>query len=66
MTNKVYTVKQKFPPLNERIPRYVIKKNEIREMWFDSVYEINGKFVWENSEEVSPEDYWTTGKLSKL
>jgi len=59
---KILKPKDKFPPINERILRFIIKENEIREIWFDTVFEVHGKFIWENGEEVK-NDWYSSGNL---
>jgi len=61
MILNIHKTKEKFPPLNERILRFKIKNKDIREIWFDTVFENEGVFIWENGEEVHKNDYWSTG-----
>jgi hypothetical protein len=57
---KIHKAKEKTPPFNERVIRFIVKNEEIREIWFCTLY-FNNKPVWENGDILNPDDYWSSG-----
>jgi hypothetical protein len=65
MKLKIHKAKHKTPPQKERVIRYKVKDNEIRELWFCSVKKINNGYVWECGDLLQDDDLWSQSVVEK-